>query len=712
MAQPNAGDQSAETKIDPALPGMIGTTTVISASELDRYGMRTAAEAIEFLSLGMTATQPLHASELGARGVLLSGDGGGHVLIAVDGHGVNEAWRGSAYADRGLAIPLELIERIEITLGPGSVRYGNHAVLGVVNVITKRAKQFPGVHLIVESELVKSIRGAAGAGVEFNFAGRDGEFVLEVDYFSQGGQNYIFGPQNYGIDSISGEPKRFSEQGNAAGIWGGVQERPYSIRVPSVSAFIRWGDIEFRARANSYFRDSPYISPIAQLHANEDDTNRNELDELLSVDLRYQRQIAEAWTLWGRLYGDFYGFTRSGTSSALEDCYPDQTSGCRRVLGSRSRWGGLEAQAFYRWDQQSRHRLMLGLDLTGVYAQSALELRDIAADIADASRSVKSGEAEQSTTSLILFAEQRSFISDWATLYAGLRADFISTAGAHLSPRAEIGVNLWEGAWLKTTYTEAFHPASVFAKSHADPRAMIPTPGLEAETVRSVELSMEQNYGRQRAYVGAYRSFWDQPQVFSALTDEEFDEASGSGQWMGAKSPTGAYRFRNAASLEQWGLLASYEANAMDKRLQFGAKLTRAYTRLDEGKGWGALPVTVSPQLFGNARISYRFDAPYPTVSMAAGFSGPAPADRAFDGGFESNRWTSSRANLRLTALGYLPWVRGLSYRVSVNVGLGDNLPYVIGPVQRATPLEENAELAPVERFRVAAALRYDLMQN
>lgn len=697
---------------DPALPAMIGTTKVITAADLDRYGIRTAAEAIEFLSLGMSATQPLHASEVGARGVLLSGDGGGHVMIALDGHPLNEPWRGAAFVDRGLGIPLELIDRIEITLGPGAVRYGDHAVLGVMNVITKRATKYPGVHLFVESEFFKSIRAGAGAGVDFHLAKIPGEFVLEVDYFAQGGAGDVFGPQSYGMDSITGMPKRFTEQGEATGIWGGVQERTYSVRVPSVVGVIRWGDVELRARASSYFRDSPYLTPLAHLYSDEDDGNRNEVDEIVTLDLRYRRRLFNSWTVWGRLYGDFYGFARNSTSSALEDCFPNQTSGCRRLLNAKSRWGGLEAQAFYDWTKDKKHVLLLGLDLQGRRAESVLEVHDPAGGVADVDSIHKTGEYGNSNSLISLFVEQRSTPWDWLSLYAAARADFFSAHGSHLSPRAEVALRPWTGSVLKATYTEAFHPPGGFSIGHNDPRAYIASPDLKAETVRSIEASFSQDYGYQRALFGAFRSFWDQAQVFSMLTSEELDQAMQGGQWMGAPTATGAYGFRNAASLEQWGFLASYEAFAKNKNLRFGAQVTRAYSRLDEGKGWGALPVTVSPQLFGNAKISYRIGPPYPTVSLVAAFSGPAPADRAFDGEFEPRPWVSPRASFRLTAVGVLPWVRGLSYRVSANMAVGSDGPYVIGPVQSATAETKSAELSPLERFRVAAALRYDLMQR
>ncbi len=60
----------------------------------------------------------------------------GYGLILVDGQRV----KGGGMGEYGYGlnqIPLELIERIEIVKGPGSVLYGSDAVVGVVNIITR-----------------------------------------------------------------------------------------------------------------------------------------------------------------------------------------------------------------------------------------------------------------------------------------------------------------------------------------------------------------------------------------------------------------------------------------------------------------------------------------------------------------------------------------------------------------------------------------------
>lgn len=61
----------------------------------------------------------------------------GEVKLMMDGVVINNTYRGSIY--HFLDFPIELVERIEVIRGAGSILYGSGAVSGVVNIITKMA---------------------------------------------------------------------------------------------------------------------------------------------------------------------------------------------------------------------------------------------------------------------------------------------------------------------------------------------------------------------------------------------------------------------------------------------------------------------------------------------------------------------------------------------------------------------------------------------
>lgn len=75
--------------------------------------------------------------------VAIRGLSGNRIMLNIDGRSVNSAGVvGGHYIDWG-TLPLDNIEKIEIIRGGSSVRYGNNALGGVVNVITRRPTTQP-----------------------------------------------------------------------------------------------------------------------------------------------------------------------------------------------------------------------------------------------------------------------------------------------------------------------------------------------------------------------------------------------------------------------------------------------------------------------------------------------------------------------------------------------------------------------------------------
>ena len=77
----------------------------------------------------------------------IRGFSGNRIMLNIDGRPVNAAGVvGGYYIDWG-TIPLDNIEKIELIRGGSSVRYGNNALGGVVNVITKKPTKKPTLTL-------------------------------------------------------------------------------------------------------------------------------------------------------------------------------------------------------------------------------------------------------------------------------------------------------------------------------------------------------------------------------------------------------------------------------------------------------------------------------------------------------------------------------------------------------------------------------------
>src|SRR6202035_5609985 len=97
------------------------TTWIIRGTDLPRYGIQSVEEAIRYLGHAMTSYEYDERQDVsyGSRGYM-SDNLGLHVAVLIDG---NEAG-GSAKTSRGsqmYMMPIELVDHIEVGIGPGSV---------------------------------------------------------------------------------------------------------------------------------------------------------------------------------------------------------------------------------------------------------------------------------------------------------------------------------------------------------------------------------------------------------------------------------------------------------------------------------------------------------------------------------------------------------------------------------------------------------------
>lgn len=115
--------------------------TVITAEEISLTGATTVVEALDRLESIQFRTYSGNSSQalLDMRG--FGGDNPyGKTLVLLDGRRLNRTDMASI---NWLQMSVNSIERIEIVRGPGSVLYGDAAIGGVVNVITKKGKGKP-----------------------------------------------------------------------------------------------------------------------------------------------------------------------------------------------------------------------------------------------------------------------------------------------------------------------------------------------------------------------------------------------------------------------------------------------------------------------------------------------------------------------------------------------------------------------------------------
>ena len=163
------------------------SVTIITADEIKKYGYRTLADVLGSVQ-GFYTSYDRNYSFLGARGISL-GDFNDRVLVLVDGHRVNNDFNDGAFIDTAFLLDIDLVDRVEIIRGPGSVLYGNNAFFGVINVITRQGRQLHGVEVSSEYGSFDTYKTRVTYGELF---ANGVQMLLSGTYYDSGGQDRLF----------------------------------------------------------------------------------------------------------------------------------------------------------------------------------------------------------------------------------------------------------------------------------------------------------------------------------------------------------------------------------------------------------------------------------------------------------------------------------------------------------------------------------------
>ncbi|MFC3031726.1 TonB-dependent receptor plug domain-containing protein [Pseudoalteromonas fenneropenaei] len=116
-------------------------STVISREEINGFGANNLFEVLErVVGVYMTGSSFFAQNVMSIRGDLL-GHYDNHILMLLNGRPIRESYAGGVNFAVYTALPLGIIERIEVIRGPGSALYGTNAYSGVVNIITRETEQ-------------------------------------------------------------------------------------------------------------------------------------------------------------------------------------------------------------------------------------------------------------------------------------------------------------------------------------------------------------------------------------------------------------------------------------------------------------------------------------------------------------------------------------------------------------------------------------------
>ncbi len=213
------------------------TVIVLSRTDIEERGYTELSQILDDLP-GMDVVRSYGANYFKNYWRGYRNDIGEPFLVLVDGVAFNHLWFGTADTPL-VTYPLSAVDRVEVVYGPASAVYGADAFMGVINLITRKAK---GDGASVRGKLT---RGAFGTKIaDLSAIYRSGDLVFSVAARSDQGN----------VDERAAEGYEYTKAKYYANraLWGSVVDDPNlagSARSEhqhhAVDARLTWGDTEF-----------------------------------------------------------------------------------------------------------------------------------------------------------------------------------------------------------------------------------------------------------------------------------------------------------------------------------------------------------------------------------------------------------------------------------------------------------------------------------
>ena len=120
--------------------------SIVTAEDIRAYGYRNLADVIKSFP-GLYSTSDRNYEYMVGRGLGNPGDYSGRVMLMIDGYPTQDNIFSQVFLGNDGILDIELIERVEYIPGTGAVTYGQNAMLGVINIITKTGRDFNGTQV-------------------------------------------------------------------------------------------------------------------------------------------------------------------------------------------------------------------------------------------------------------------------------------------------------------------------------------------------------------------------------------------------------------------------------------------------------------------------------------------------------------------------------------------------------------------------------------
>lgn len=427
--------------------------SIVTANEIEQYGYRSLADVLNTLT-GFQTSYDRTYSYVGARGFGVPGDYNSRILLLIDGHRVNENVYSSMVIDNGLAVNIDIIDRIEVVRGSGSSLYGNNAFFGVINILTKRGRDFSGLEVIGSVASQSTETATLSYGERFN---NGVELLLSGSYYQSDGDDSLYYPE---FD----EPLTNN----------GIAENMDDGKNTNLFAKLSFGSFTF----SGGYQKQNKRNPTASYETAFNEPITQALEETAFIDAKYQKLLDNGTDISARLFYDQYRYEGDWAYDySDEGDFSDIVNWQEEAIG---KWWGTELTLTKEFFEH--HRITLGAEYRNNFDEK--------------SRSWDPYEVFQvidtSSYTWGAYIQDNIKINDQLAMNIGLRYDYFSELDNSTNPRIAVIWNPIPDSTFKFIYGSAFRAPNIYEQFYDDVITQKAPLSLAPETIDSIELILEQ----------------------------------------------------------------------------------------------------------------------------------------------------------------------------------------------------------------------------
>ena len=414
--------------------------SIITRNDIRTYGWRTLNQALASLP-GIHTTYDYQYEYLGTRGFSQPGDFNTRVLITINGNRINDATYDQGPTGRDFPLDIDLIERIEFIPWSGSTIYGLNAMLGVVNIITRKGADVKGGELSASyqtAEIMPQERVTLGKQFE-----NGADALISFSGLQSRGANHFF---EYGDSGISGVARHMDGE-----------------NVKQMFARASYGPLSFDFIYGNRKKEDPtgaYLSdPLVAGHFQR--------DRRLNAQIQYNEHfVNDTLNVLGRVFLGQYRYES-----------PMVYSGERTLSTGPSDWHGAELRLLSTAIPD--HKLMFGVEY-----QNNTDIKQTFQNFANPGQNIA---IQNSVLRIGTYIQDEWNINDTLSVTAGLRYDHNKWIDSVFSPR---GAVIWQATpktTFKALYGRSHRAPNSYERNYSDGVFLTANPELQSEIADTAE---------------------------------------------------------------------------------------------------------------------------------------------------------------------------------------------------------------------------------